>query len=70
MAPPVELIIRCFSRRKDTARVEELERRCEAAPAGKATVVLQVDTMGDPLCRVRNSSMHRMLVAPFLNYSY
>lgn len=71
MAPTAELNIRCFCRRRDGARVEELERRCEAAPAGKApSFLLQVDTMGDPLCRVRNSPLRKMLVNPLALYSF
>ncbi|KAG6678031.1 hypothetical protein I3843_14G058300 [Carya illinoinensis] len=45
----------------DRAQVEDLERRCEVGPAER--VFLFTDTMGDPICRIRNSPMYKMLVA-------
>ncbi|XP_021664806.1 probable N-acetyltransferase HLS1 [Hevea brasiliensis] len=56
-----ELMIRSYDMQKDRARVEDLERRCEVGPTERA--VLFTDTMGDPICRIRNSPMYKMLVA-------
>ncbi|XVF68481.1 hypothetical protein PTKIN_Ptkin11bG0006200 [Pterospermum kingtungense] len=56
-----ELIIRSYDAQNDRARVEDLERRCEVGPAEK--VFLFTDTLGDPICRIRNSPIYKMLVA-------
>lgn len=61
-----ELIIRSYDVQNDKARVEDLERRCEVGPAER--VVLFTDTMGDPICRIRNSPMYKMLVPPHYNF--
>ncbi|KAG9453547.1 hypothetical protein H6P81_006451 [Aristolochia fimbriata] len=60
MAPGLEEIeIRSFDKqRDDAARVEALEKKCEVGPRD-----LVIDTMGDPMCRVRNSPQSKMLVA-------
>uniref|UniRef100_A0A2N9IBJ0 N-acetyltransferase domain-containing protein n=1 Tax=Fagus sylvatica TaxID=28930 RepID=A0A2N9IBJ0_FAGSY len=55
------IIIRSYDRQSDRAQVEDLERRCEVGPAER--VFLFTDTMGDPICRIRNSPMYKMLVA-------
>ncbi|XAR60757.1 Peptide alpha-N-acetyltransferase [Bertholletia excelsa] len=55
-----EPIIRSYNGQIDKARVEELGRRCEVGPAQH---VLFTETMGDPICRIRNSPLHSMLVA-------
>jgi hypothetical protein len=55
-----EAIIRSYDGEADRARVEDLERRCEVGPAER--VYLFTDTMGDPMCRIRNSPMYKMLV--------
>ncbi|KAJ8749775.1 hypothetical protein K2173_012326 [Erythroxylum novogranatense] len=60
-----ELVIRNYNVQKDRARVEDLERRCEVGPTER--VVLFTDTLGDPICRIRNSPMYKMLVAMFRN---
>jgi len=44
----------------DRAQVENLERKCEVGPS--ESVFLFTDTMGDPICRIRNSPMYMMLV--------
>ncbi|KAL3750511.1 hypothetical protein ACJRO7_011502 [Eucalyptus globulus] len=57
-----ELKIRSYDGEKDRARVEELERGCEiVGPADR--VFLFTDTLGDPICRIRNSPSFYMLVA-------
>ncbi|KAJ4978799.1 hypothetical protein NE237_009579 [Protea cynaroides] len=53
--------IRSYDSRIDRERVEEFERRCEVGPA--ESVFLFTDTMGDPICRIRNSPQYKMLVA-------
>nr|GMD28151.1 probable N-acetyltransferase HLS1 [Ipomoea batatas] len=57
--------IRSYNSRFDRARVEDLERRCEVGP--KEHVFLFIDTMGDPICRIRNSPQFNMLVAELGN---
>ncbi|KAI9091621.1 hypothetical protein K1719_028064 [Acacia pycnantha] len=57
----MELKIRSYEEQSDRAQVEDLERRCEVGPA--ESVFLFTDTMGDPICRIRNSPMYKMLVA-------
>ncbi|KAK3020088.1 hypothetical protein RJ639_003712 [Escallonia herrerae] len=56
-----DIKIRNYDGRTDRAGVEDLERRCEVGP-GKH-VFLFTDSMGDPICRIRNSPMYKMLVA-------
>jgi hypothetical protein len=58
------IIIRSYDRQSDRAQVEDLERRCEVGPAER--VFLFTDTMGDPICRIRNSPMYKMLVQLFI----
>ena len=55
-----ELKIRSYDVRVHRAGVEDLERRCGVGPTER--VVLFIDTMGDPICRIRNSPMYKMLV--------
>ncbi|XP_022731650.1 probable N-acetyltransferase HLS1-like [Durio zibethinus] len=56
-----ELIIRSYDAQYDRARVEDLERMCEVGPAERA--FLFTDSLGDPICRIRNSPIYKMLVA-------
>ncbi|XWS53353.1 hypothetical protein CRYUN_Cryun11dG0150100 [Craigia yunnanensis] len=56
-----ELIIRSYDAQNDRARVEDLERKCEVGPAER--VFLFTDTLGDPICRIRNSPIYKMLIA-------
>ncbi|XP_068668861.1 probable N-acetyltransferase HLS1-like [Aristolochia californica] len=58
MAAVDEVEIRSFDKQRDAAMVEALEKRCEV---GLRAIV--IDTMGDPMCRVRNSPQSKMLVA-------
>ncbi|XP_057431073.1 probable N-acetyltransferase HLS1-like [Lotus japonicus] len=57
--------IRSYEAQSDRAQVENLEKRCEVGPS--ESVFLFTDTMGDPICRIRNSPMYMMLVAEFDN---
>ncbi|TKY56505.1 N-acetyltransferase HLS [Spatholobus suberectus] len=57
-----ELIIRSYEGQSDRAQVEDLERRCKVGPSQSV-----LDTMGDPMCRIRNSPMYIMLVAEMDN---
>lgn len=56
-----DIKIRNYDQETDVGQVENLERRCEVGPSDH--VFLFTDTMGDPICRIRNSPMHKMLVA-------
>ncbi|GFZ01576.1 acyl-CoA N-acyltransferases (NAT) superfamily protein [Actinidia rufa] len=56
--------IRSYNGLIDKGRVEDLERRCAVGPAEH---VFFIDTMGDPICRIRNSPMYNMLVAELDN---
>ncbi|KAF5751348.1 hypothetical protein HS088_TW02G00361 [Tripterygium wilfordii] len=58
----MEAIVRSYDDQIDRARVEDLERRCEVGPAERV-FQLYTDTLGDPICRIRNSPMYKMLVA-------
>ncbi|KAG4206780.1 hypothetical protein ERO13_A03G028100v2 [Gossypium hirsutum] len=60
-----ELNIRSYNPQKDRARVEDLERRCEVGPAERG--FLFTDTLGDPICRIRNSPIYNMIVAELNN---
>ncbi|XP_050880943.1 probable N-acetyltransferase HLS1-like isoform X4 [Lathyrus oleraceus] len=57
--------IRSYEGQSDRAQVENLERKCEVGPS--ESVFLFTDTMGDPICRIRNSPMYMMLVAELDN---
>lgn len=54
------ITIRSYDRETDRARVEDLEKRCEVGPTER--VFLFTDTLGDPICRIRNSPLFNMLV--------
>lgn len=55
------LVIRELDMNRDTPRVEELERRCEAGSFGEMSIF--TDLLGDPICRIRNSPSFLMLVS-------
>lgn len=61
-----ETKIRNYEELRDRARVADLERRCEVGPA--ESVNLFMDTMGDAICRIRNSPMYKMLVPLFSHF--
>ena len=63
------LIIRSYDGQSaDRGRVEDLERRCEVGPSER--VFLFTDTMGDPICRIRNSPLYKMLVFPSHHFPF
>ncbi|BAT81504.1 hypothetical protein LR48_Vigan07g104600 [Vigna angularis] len=57
-----KFIIRSYEGHSDRAKVEDLERRCKVGPSESV-----LDTMGDPMCRIRNSPIYIMLVAEMEN---
>ncbi|KAL1308520.1 hypothetical protein HN51_050485 [Arachis hypogaea] len=57
-----EFIIRSYEGQSDRAQVEDLERRCKVGPSET-----MLDSMGDPISRIRNSPMYIMLVAEMDN---
>lgn len=59
-----ELKIQSYDVQIHRAGVEDLERRCEVGPAER--VVLFTDTLGDPICRIRNSPNYKMLVCTII----
>ncbi|KAK4485819.1 hypothetical protein RD792_008466 [Penstemon davidsonii] len=59
------VVVREYDEVRDTAAVEELERRCEVGQPGETTLL--TDLMGDPIARVRNFKSHVMLVAEYGN---
>lgn len=63
-----EIRIRNFDRQRDTARVVDLESRCEVGP--RESFFLFTDTMGDPMCRIRNSPQYKMLVHSFTRIAH
>lgn len=60
IGPLKQPMIRNYESRVDRERVEDLERRCEVGPAER--VFLLTDNLGDPICRIRNSPLYKMLV--------
>ncbi|XP_077216574.1 putative N-acetyltransferase HLS1 [Tasmannia lanceolata] len=60
-----EIKLRSFDKQRDTAMVEDLEKKCEVGPRERPFIYM--DTMGDPMCRIRNSPEYKMLVAELEN---
>ncbi|XP_010558876.1 PREDICTED: probable N-acetyltransferase HLS1 [Tarenaya hassleriana] len=52
------VVIRSYDHRTDRVRVECLERSCEIGHNDK--IFLFTDTLGDPMCRIRNSPLYLM----------
>ncbi|XP_078442973.1 putative N-acetyltransferase HLS1 [Wolffia australiana] len=81
MAGEERISVREFEPERDSAAVEEMERRCEVSGEGdngektdkskmkkkkkKEGTSLLVDLLGDPLCRVRYFPDHVMLIAEY-----
>ncbi|OVA02750.1 GNAT domain [Macleaya cordata] len=61
-----DIKIRSYDMQIDRSRVEDLERRCQVGPA-ESMFLLFTDTMGDPICRISNSPLYKMLVAEMDN---
>ncbi|XP_047312963.1 probable N-acetyltransferase HLS1 [Impatiens glandulifera] len=53
--------VRSYNGQRDKTGVEELEKRCQVGSEGKMCFFM--DTLGDPICRIRNTPFHNMLVA-------
>ncbi|KAJ4786824.1 Acyl-CoA N-acyltransferases (NAT) superfamily protein [Rhynchospora pubera] len=53
--------IRPYNKETDLEKVLNLERNCEVG--SKKRPILVIDSMGDPLCRIRNSPLYLMMVA-------
>ncbi|KAF9596533.1 hypothetical protein IFM89_012264 [Coptis chinensis] len=62
MAYDEEIKIRSYNWQIDQLRIEDLERRCTVGLFESGSF-LYTDTMGDPICRIRNCPMYNMLVA-------
>lgn len=60
-----KIIIRSYDGEIDKALVEDLEKKCEVGPSER--VFLFTDTLGDPICRIRNSPAYKMLVCNITN---
>ncbi|KAI4373383.1 hypothetical protein MLD38_011513 [Melastoma candidum] len=56
------LRVRGYDEKRDWARAEALERRCQVGPSSDRISIF-IDTLGDPICRIRNSPSYIMLVA-------
>ncbi|ESQ51515.1 hypothetical protein EUTSA_v10016773mg [Eutrema salsugineum] len=55
-----EVVIRCYDDRRDRIEMECVERSCEI---GHDQTFLFTDSLGDPICRIRNTPLFTMLVA-------
>ncbi|CAH2060079.1 unnamed protein product [Thlaspi arvense] len=55
-----EVVIRCYDDRRDRSEMECVEKSCEI---GHDQTSLFTDTLGDPICRIRNTPLFTMLVA-------
>ncbi|KAK6935698.1 GNAT domain [Dillenia turbinata] len=60
------LRIRSYDEQMDRGGVIELERRCSVGPSDRV-FHLFTDTLGDPIARIRNSPLFKMLVAELEN---
>ncbi|KAG2285923.1 hypothetical protein Bca52824_045527 [Brassica carinata] len=55
-----KVVIRCYNDLRDIIQMEWVEKSCEI---GNDQTFLFTDTLGDPLCRIRNTPIFTMLVA-------
>ncbi|EOA29295.1 hypothetical protein CARUB_v10025573mg [Capsella rubella] len=56
-----EVMIRCYDERRDRIQMERVEKSCEIGHDDQT--LLSTDSLGDPICRIRNSPLFTMLVA-------
>ncbi|KFK23396.1 hypothetical protein AALP_AAs60744U000300 [Arabis alpina] len=56
-----EVVIRCYDDRRDRIEMDCLEKSCEIGHDHQT--LLFTDTLGDPICRIRNTPLFTMLVA-------
>ena len=54
-----KVVIRCYNDLRDIIQMEWVEKSCEI---GNDQTFLFTDTLGDPLCRIRNTPLSTMLV--------
>lgn len=55
-----EVVIRCYDERRDRIQMDRVEKSCEIGHDHQT--LLFTDTLGDPICRIRNSPLFIMLV--------
>ncbi|CAN8247456.1 unnamed protein product [Cochlearia groenlandica] len=56
-----EVVIRYYDDRKDKFKMEHIEKSCEIGHDNQNFIF--TDTLGDPICRIRNTPLFTMLVA-------
>ncbi|KAF3555376.1 hypothetical protein F2Q69_00011895 [Brassica cretica] len=59
-----KVVIRCYNDQRDRIEMECVEKSCEI---GNDQTFLFTDTLGDPICRIRNTPRFTMLVAEVRN---
>ena len=62
-----KVVIRCCNDQRDRIEMECVEKSCEI---GNDQTFLFTDTLGDPICRIRNTPRFTMLVNFSLHRSY
>lgn len=55
-----EVMIRCYDDRRDRFEMDCVEKSCEIGHDHQT--FLFTDTLGDPICRIRNTPLFTMLV--------
>ena len=63
-----EVVIRCYDDRRDRIQMGRMEKSCEIGHDHQT--LLFTDTLGDPICRIRNSPFFIMLVNFSLSFSF
>ncbi|XP_010510412.1 PREDICTED: probable N-acetyltransferase HLS1 [Camelina sativa] len=56
-----QVVIRCYDERRDIIQMNRVEKSCEICHDDQT--LLSTDSLGDPICRIRNSPLFTMLVA-------
>ncbi|EFH38674.1 hypothetical protein ARALYDRAFT_920751 [Arabidopsis lyrata subsp. lyrata] len=62
-----EVVIRCYDDSRDRIQMGRVEKSCEIGHDQQT--LLFTDTLGDPICRIRNSPFFIMLVKISLSFS-
>lgn len=60
-----KVVIRCYDDRRDRIEMECVEKSCEIGHDDQT--FLFTDTLGDPICRIRNTPLFTMLVFFFFS---
>lgn len=55
-----EVVIRCYDDPRDRSQIDCVEKSCEIGHDYQT--LLFTDTLGDPICRIRNNPLFTMLV--------